>query len=174
MSQYNPGDLKKEWLNNRRKDHIESDRIVRPKFDFDFAEKISECAPTAGVAIMHKSDMILKEIAERKERYVVEQLMRVDVDPEALKLTAFLNFDLQNQLSGALKELRKYRWIPVGEKLPDEDVKVLVCCKTTKGVRSVNMAYLLNGFWHGQGSMSGVTHWMPLPELPEEVEHETD
>lgn len=63
-------------------------------------------------------------------------------------------------------------WVPVEKQLPDEDVKVLVCCKTKKGVRSVNMAYLLNGFWHGQGSMAGVTHWMPLPEMPEEVEHE--
>ena len=57
-------------------------------------------------------------------------------------------------------------WIPVTERLPDTEDRVLVCCKTKKGLQTVNMAYLFNGTWHGQGSMSGVTHWMPLPEPP--------
>ena len=58
------------------------------------------------------------------------------------------------------------KWIPVTERLPDTEDRVLVCCKTKKGLQTINMAYLFNGTWHGQGSMSGVTHWMPLPELP--------
>lgn len=58
-------------------------------------------------------------------------------------------------------------WINANERLPREDEKVLVCCKTKKGIQSVNMAYQVNGWWHGNGSMSGVTHWQPLPELPE-------
>ena len=57
-------------------------------------------------------------------------------------------------------------WIPVTEMLPDTEDRVLVCCKTKKGLQTVNMAYLFNGTWHGQGSMSGVTHWMPLPVPP--------
>lgn len=60
-------------------------------------------------------------------------------------------------------------WINVIDKLPDEDVRVMVCCQTKKGVQSINLAYQTGGIWHGTGSMSSVTHWMPLPELPEEL-----
>lgn len=59
---------------------------------------------------------------------------------------------------------RLTEWIPVGEKLPEDDKVVLVSCCTKKGVRSVNRAYYSNGYWHGSGSMSGVVAWMPLPE----------
>ena len=55
-------------------------------------------------------------------------------------------------------------WIPVAERLPEDDEFKLVSCKTKAGVRSVNRAYYSRGFWHGQGSMSGVEAWMPLPE----------
>ncbi|MBO5408914.1 MAG: DUF551 domain-containing protein [Clostridia bacterium] len=69
------------------------------------------------------------------------------------------------------KELQDYRnskasWIDVTEKLPDENVRCLVCCQTQKGFRSHNLAYYADGHWHGTGSMSGVTHWRELPILP--------
>ena len=57
-------------------------------------------------------------------------------------------------------------WISVSEKLPSENVRVLVACQTKKGLRSHNLAYYADGFWHGTGSMSGVTHWAELPILP--------
>lgn len=59
------------------------------------------------------------------------------------------------------------KWIGVNEWLPEDDQRVLVVCRTKKGVQSVNLAYYWNGTWHGQGSMAGVTHWMPLPPVPE-------
>lgn len=58
-------------------------------------------------------------------------------------------------------------WIPIGENLPvpEEGEIVLVTCKTTKGVRSVNRAWRdRNGFWHGSGSMANVTAWMLMPK----------
>ena len=55
-------------------------------------------------------------------------------------------------------------WIPVEEKLPEDDDMVVITCRTKKGVRSVNRAYYDGIFWHGIGSMSGVVAWMPLPE----------
>jgi hypothetical protein len=55
-------------------------------------------------------------------------------------------------------------WIPVEDALPESDEMMLVTCMSKKGNLSVNRAYYSNGFWHGSGSMSGVTAWMPLPE----------
>lgn len=62
------------------------------------------------------------------------------------------------------REEQKHWWIPVEERLPDQDDMVLVTCRTKKGMLSVNRAYLGNGFWHGSGTMSGVIAWMLLPE----------
>ncbi len=60
-------------------------------------------------------------------------------------------------------------WISISRYRPeaDSDTKYLVCCRTAKGLRSINLAWFDGSFWHGMGSMAGVTHWMPLPDLPE-------
>lgn len=65
-------------------------------------------------------------------------------------------------------------WIPVEERLPEDDRMVLVTCQTKKGIRSVNRAYCDGAFWHGSGSMSGVIAWRPLPDpyRPERSEGE--
>lgn len=55
-------------------------------------------------------------------------------------------------------------WIPVDERLPEDETMMLVTCQTKAGRRSVNRAWYGAGCWHGMGSMSGVTAWMPLPE----------
>ena len=55
-------------------------------------------------------------------------------------------------------------WIPVEERLPEDERMVLVTCQTKKGIRSTNRAYYDGAFWHGRGSMSSVTAWCPLPE----------
>lgn len=63
-----------------------------------------------------------------------------------------------------IDNILKHTWIPVSERLPDDDEMKLVTCKTQKGILNVNRAYYLNGTWHGSGSMSGVIAWMDLPE----------
>ena len=55
-------------------------------------------------------------------------------------------------------------WIPCSERLPETDDIMLVTCKPKKGSPNVNRAYYMDGTWHGSGSMSNVTAWMPLPE----------
>lgn len=77
-----------------------------------------------------------------------------------------------NRLVYALNEAQRSNglgWIPVTEALPDDDDLVLVTCQSKNGTRSVNRAYYDGQFWHGSGSMAGVTAWMPLPEPYEEV-----
>lgn len=63
-------------------------------------------------------------------------------------------------------------WIPVEERLPEDEEMVLVTCQTKTGRKSVNRAWYGEGFWHGTGSMSGVIAWRPLPE-PYQPETET-
>lgn len=55
-------------------------------------------------------------------------------------------------------------WISVAEALPKLEERVLVTTMTKKGRTSINLAYLFEGTWHGQGSMANVTAWMPLPD----------
>ena len=58
----------------------------------------------------------------------------------------------------------KPRWIPVTERLPEEEVSVIAWEK--QGFSYVD--YLSDGVWtiadHNYGE---VTHWVPLPEPPE-------
>lgn len=55
-------------------------------------------------------------------------------------------------------------WISCSEDLPKTDEVMLVTTQPKKGAPNVNRAYYMNGSWHGSGSMSNVTAWMPMPE----------
>jgi len=57
----------------------------------------------------------------------------------------------------------KQRWIPVSERLPEEKQTVLALDKTGTAYHWEYSRSLSNIF------VSDYTHWMPLPELPEEV-----
>lgn len=60
-------------------------------------------------------------------------------------------------------------WIPVGERLPDVDIEVLVTCKarTTKYLYiDIDYRSKKNGKWAYFGE--DVIAWMPLPELYKE------
>lgn len=58
------------------------------------------------------------------------------------------------------------QWIPVTERLPANEEYVLVCTRSRNGSRNVDKGYCYNGGWAHRGTAE-VTHWMPLPELPE-------
>lgn len=60
------------------------------------------------------------------------------------------------------------RWIPVTEKIPPDPKAVLVLTRSKNGVRNVDKGYwAIDHFVHR--GCAEVTHWMPLPECPEEV-----
>ena len=60
------------------------------------------------------------------------------------------------------------KWIPVTERLPEPFKIVLVYDRTGK---SINWAYMTSHReWVGAIVSHIVTHWMPLPEPPKEVE----
>ena len=72
------------------------------------------------------------------------------------------------------------KWIPVTERLPENDVPVLLSCKCGAG------AYICDGFhtekystiiknWDDYSCVAiedTITHWMPLPQPPLECRHE--
>lgn len=72
------------------------------------------------------------------------------------------NESLAKSVNEASEILRK-RWIPVAEQLPSEDGFTLIF--TAHG--NPGVCYFTNGWWGGYDK-DGITHWMPLPEPPEE------
>ena len=90
-----------------------------------------------------------------------------EIDAHAIEFELFGTSDDYISVGWVKDIIRKHMndgWIPVEERLPEDDSMVLVTCQTKKGIRSVNRAYCDGAFWHGSGSMSGVIAWRPLPD----------
>ena len=64
-------------------------------------------------------------------------------------------------------------WTSVIDRMPANDDHVLCCTRTSKGRQNVVIGYYMDGMWRC-GMNSNVTHWMPLPEPPEEVRNGND
>ena len=75
------------------------------------------------------------------------------------------------------------KWIPVTERLPEDDlpkgsrvkqIKVLTALKSSSGAVTVRsqmryrMTWYTSAPWAWKCSGSEITHWMPLPEPPKE------
>lgn len=58
-------------------------------------------------------------------------------------------------------------WISAETELPANDDHVLCVTRTAKGRQNVVIGYYMDGMWRC-GMNSNVTHWMPLPDTPEE------
>ena len=58
-------------------------------------------------------------------------------------------------------------WIKITDRQPEDDREVLVVTKSKAGYRAIDKGYF-NGERMIHRGCSEVTHWMPLPELPEE------
>lgn len=78
--------------------------------------------------------------------------------------------EIERIIRSHMDEMNNDGWIPVEERLPENERMVLVTCQTKKGIRSTNRAYYDGAFWHGSGSMSSVTAWQPLPEPDKDEE----
>lgn len=63
-------------------------------------------------------------------------------------------------------------WISVRDRLPEDQVEVLVATRSKNGVRNIDKGYLAIDHFIHRGRAE-VTHWMPLPEPPKE-ENETN
>ena len=68
----------------------------------------------------------------------------------------------------------KSKWIPVTERLPDKNRKWVLCLCVGGAMEVLNFDFTM---WNWDSQYPGrcymekyVTHWMPLPEPPKEVE----
>ncbi len=112
-------------------------------------EHIAEC--------LHRIDNIRSFVGSKEYTSNDEKCIR-NIEVLKTSITA-----LEEYLSSKKKNSND-GWIPVEERLPEDERMVLVTCQTKKGIRSTNRAYYDGAFWHGSGSMSSVTAWQPLPE----------
>ena len=82
---------------------------------------------------------------------------------------------MQKDLQGYIQQLEAQvpRWIPVEERLPEENAEVLCCCKMQKGDVYYTLGVNYRNGWSFDNDPYAehdqtVTHWMPLPEPPKE------
>lgn len=80
-------------------------------------------------------------------------------------------------LALAVAALKRQRWIPVSERLPEvTDGDYVLACVTWKDANIDYQNAVVMAFVSGEGLvdveldrvLEGVTHWMPLPEPPKE------
>lgn len=64
--------------------------------------------------------------------------------------------------------INPYEWISVEERLPEEDIRVLVWLNTDRSYTKIDTDRRFEGKWVRWST--DVTHWMPLPAPPTEKE----
>lgn len=93
----------------------------------------------------------------------------MDVREKLLELLAptSLNFEQATYLADYLIKngVTVQEWIPVKDRLPEDQEEVLVCTRSKNGVRNIDKGYMaIDRFIHR--GCAEVTHWMPLPQHP--------
>ena len=71
-----------------------------------------------------------------------------------------------------ITEIAKYKWISVKDKLPEPLSQCLVYSPRRNNARKIETATYTKLGWITATYFPEVTHWMPLPELPEEDEED--
>lgn len=84
-----------------------------------------------------------------------------------------------NDIPAAADVEPKYRWIDADDALPDEGISVLICYydyrKSEDGKRNIAISRRFDfNYWSELGREIVVTHWMPLPLLPEQSKTEEE
>lgn len=59
---------------------------------------------------------------------------------------------------------KESEWISVEDRLPQEEIRVLVAIKSERSYTEIDTDRIINGKWVRWSN--DVTHWQPLPELP--------
>ncbi len=147
------------------------------KYTFqDYAKHLVDLPPMVGV------EATVREFSTRFDKEVqkayIEGCISVDVDPDALVKTGELNRELQSALKIAVDKMPK--WIPTSERLPDKELEeylkkypIMDAVEVIGKIKGCEEATVL--YYDGELFLDYfdvayiVSHWMPLPEAPEET-----
>ena len=73
-----------------------------------------------------------------------------------------------------MEALERTRWIPCSERLPEKNDQWVLCLCVSGAIEVLKFDYTM---WNWDAQYPGrcymenyVTHWMPLPQLPKEVQ----
>lgn len=99
------------------------------------------------------------------------------IDADELKKDFRLNFGgvshavaaceiIDRQATIDPESLRRGQWVSVEDGLPKDNERILAYRPNAHPNRKLNVSLMWG--WECKSKRKGVTHWMPLPELPEE------
>jgi hypothetical protein len=92
------------------------------------------------------------------------------LDAEIERLKQALH-DARIENSGQAAEMERLneakRWIPIAERSPELGVDVMVI---DRGELKIAWRHIKDGEWSSFSALNKITHWMPLPKLPKEVQ----
>lgn len=102
----------------------------------------------------------------RFENGVYEAVQDLGITVDKEELTKALQYDRHQYQKGYddgyADGFDADRWIPISDGLPKDFQQVLILSEE----KHITIGYRYQGCW----LIEGVTHWMPLPKLPKEVQ----
>ena len=111
------------------------------------------------------AEKLKREVKEHCKKLIDEGAKEVDVVGICAKIVTLV--DAQAEFAEN-ESAHTGRWISVRDRIPPDQDEVLVCTLAKNGVQNIDKGYwAIDHFIHR--GRSQVTHWMPIPELPEEV-----
>ena len=122
--------------------------------------------------IMHEGQVITKELRERLYGALWKLMEYEDtgLSPEEVEdVNDFNKSQVGHLLKKLSEEQRKHRWIPVKERLPEEDERVILCTRygtVKEGTYTERYGYAMRkGFFTEDyfEELCDVIAWMPLP-----------
>ena len=112
------------------------------------------------------AEKLNREVKEHCKKLIDEGVKEVDVVDICAEIVTLV-IDAQTEFDEN-ESAHTGRWISVRDRIPPDQEEVLVCTLAKNGVQNIDKGYwAIDHFIHR--GRSQVTHWMPLPELPEEV-----
>ena len=104
--------------------------------------------------------------------------MKIDRAIEILDPEHRENYDGMDEVNEAcrmgMEALERTRWIPCSDRLPEKNDQWVLCLCVSGAIEVLKFDYTM---WNWDAQYPGrcymenyVTHWMPLPQLPKEVQ----
>lgn len=121
-------------------------------------------------------DNMATEIAEAFDKEVLTAFKRCHIDIDKDELIKALAYDRgqyeKGYADGYTSGLAADRWISVEDRLPEPPTQCLVYSSKACRPRGMETATYTEWGWMTAAYFPEITHWMPLPTPPEEVDND--